>query len=154
MNFRLLSILIAFHISTLCFADENTPRIMSHMHQRVTIVEDSAITRLMLDKQNGIERKQVEMQGYRVQVFSSNNQQTAKTEAFRIQKLVEESQLNVDVYVQYNTPFWKVRLGNFRTIEEAKLFKEEVTRLLPELQGDTYTVRDNIVVIERQTSNQ
>ena len=134
--------------TTVAFAGDSIPRIIEHMQERVTIVQDSAITRLMLDKQNGVERKQVEVQGFRVQVFSSNNQQNAKTEAFRIQKLIENSNLETEIYVQYNPPFWKVRLGNFRTLEEAQLFKEEVVRTLPELQGDTYPVRDKITVME------
>ena len=144
---------IIIAISLICiaaatYAEDSIPRIISHMEGKVTVVQDSAITRLMLDKQNGIERKQVEIQGYRVQVFSSNRQQTAKSEAFRVQKLVEDSGLETEIYVQYNPPFWKVRLGNFRTQEEAQLFKEEVIRTLPELQGDTYPVRDKIKVIE------
>ena len=134
--------------ATMAFAEDSIPRIFKHMQDNVTVVQDSAITRLMLDKQNGKERKQVEVQGYRVQVFSSNNQQNAKTEAFRIQKLVENSNLEGDIYVQYNPPFWKVRIGNFRTLEEAQLFKDEVIRALPELQGDTYPVRDKITVME------
>ena len=144
--FAMLLFLTAF--AQTIFADDSIPRIIRHMQNNVEIVQDSAITRLMLDKQNGIERQQVETQGYRVQVFSSNNQQNAKAEAFRIQKLVESSGLEGEIYVQYNPPFWKVRIGNFRTLEEAQLFKEEVIRALPELQGDTYPVRDKITVIE------
>ncbi len=130
------------------FAEDSIPRIIRHMQDNVTVVQDSAITKLMLDKQSGKERKQVEVQGYRVQVFSSNHQQTAKTEAFRIQKLIDDSGLETEIYVQYNPPFWKVRLGNFRTLEEAQLFKEEVIGKLPELQGNTYPVRDKITVME------
>lgn len=148
MKLKILTILIAWNLITLCYADDSIPMIMSDMRERVTIVQDEAITRLILDKQNGIERHPTEIQGYRVQVFSSNNQHTAKTEAFRIQRLVEDSDLETDIYVQYSTPFWKVRLGNFRTIEEAILFKDEVVRVLPELQGDTYPVRDNITVMQ------
>ncbi len=135
-------------VTATTLANDSIPRIIQHMQDRVTILQDSAITRLMLDKQNGVERKQVEVQGYRVQVFSGNNQKTAKTEAFRIQKLIENSRLETEIYVQYNPPFWKVRLGNFRTLEEAQLFKDEVVRTIPELQGDTYPVRDKITVME------
>lgn len=145
---RRITFAILFIIGLSCFANDSIPRIISQMQPNVIVVQDEAITRLMLDKQNGIERHQTEVQGYRVQVFSSNNQQTAKTEAFAIQKLIEDSQLETDIYVQYNPPFWKVRLGNFRTIQQAQQFKDEVVRVLPELQGDTYTVRDNIIIME------
>ena len=145
---KILILISLIWTTTLAFSNDSIPRIIQHMQDNVTVVQDSAITRLMLDKQNGVERKQVEIQGYRVQVFSSNHQRTAKSEAFRIQKLVENSDLETEIYVQYNPPFWKVRLGNFRTQEEALLFKDEVIKALPELQGDTYPVRDKITVIE------
>ena len=90
----------------------------------------------------------MQQQGYRVQVYSGNRQQTAKAEAFRIEKLIQESGLGVETYVLYNPPFWKVRLGNFRTQAEAQQLRDEVVRLLPSLQGDTYVVRDQIQLIQ------
>ena len=105
-------------------------------------------TRLLNDKIEGIEREAVQQQGYRVQVYSGNRQQTAKAEAFRIEKLIQESGLGVETYVLYNPPFWKVRLGNFRTQAEAQQLRDEVVRLLPSLQGDTYVVRDQIQIIQ------
>lgn len=118
------------------------------MQSNVTMHQDSAITRLMEAKISGAERETVQVQGYRVQIYSSNRQQTAKTEAFELEKRILEANLAVPVYVQYNPPFWKVRLGDFRTQEEAKLMKEEIIRRLPELQGDTYVVRDQITVVK------
>lgn len=122
--------------------------IADDMQSNVTMHQDSAITRLMEAKISGAERETVQVQGYRVQIYSSNRQQTAKTEAFELEKRILEANLAVPVYVQYNPPFWKVRLGDFRTQEEAKLMKEEIIRRLPELQGDTYVVRDQITVVK------
>lgn len=124
------------------------PKIVEDMSQNVRFLGDASVERLLLDREDGIVRQEVQIQGYRVQVFSSNRQQTAKTEAFRIQKLIDKSSLETETYVLYNPPFWKVRLGNFRTHEEALLMKNEVVRLLPELQGDTYVVRDLITVLQ------
>lgn len=89
----------------------------------------------------------VEIDGYRVQIFSSNRQQTAKEEALRLEKKMSDV-LSVPVYVMYIAPFWKVRLGNFKTYEESKEFKARVITLFPEIQGDTYIVRDKIQVIQ------
>lgn len=122
--------------------------IIESMQENVRIECDTLIDRLLLDKINGTNREQVQIQGYRVQVFSSNQQQTAKTEAFRVEKLINESVIECPTYVLYNPPFWKVRVGNFRTQEEAQAMKEEIVRLLPALQGDTYIVRDNILVLQ------
>lgn len=118
------------------------------MRENVTIHQDSAITRLIQDKIMGASREQVQVSGYRVQIYSSNRQQTAKAEAFDLEKRLQQAELQVPIYVLYNPPFWKVRLGDFRTQEEAKLMKEEVIRRMPELQGDTYVVRDQITVVK------
>ena len=88
----------------------------------------------------------VEVDGYRVQIFSSNRQQTAKEEALRLEKKMSDL-LSVPVYVMYIAPFWKVRLGNFQTYEEANSFKAKVVAHFSEMQGDTYIVRDKIQVI-------
>ncbi len=118
------------------------------MRENVVVYADSSVHRLLQDKVEGIVREEVQVQGYRVQVYSSNNQQTAKNEAFQIEKKIAEAGIQIETYVLYNPPFWKVRLGNFRTQGEANLMKAEIIRLLPELQADTYVVRDLIQVIQ------
>ena len=115
---------------------------------RVIVHQDSTITRLINDKIEGRERQAVEIQGYRVQIFSSNRQQTAKAEAFALEKRLQEMNLSENIYVLYNPPFWKVRIGDFRTQEDAQLLKEDLITSLPDLQGDTYVVRDKITVME------
>ncbi len=118
------------------------------MRENVVVYADSSVHRLLQDKVEGIVREEVQVQGYRVQVYSSNNQQTAKNEAFQIEKKITDAGIQIEIYVLYNPPFWKVRVGNFRTQEEAALMKAEIIRLLPELQADTYIVRDQIQVIQ------
>ena len=125
---------------------QTRPDIYAEMEENVTVHQDSAITRLIDDMITGSEREVVQIQGYRVQVYSSNRQRTAKDEAFALEKRLQDAQLQTSVYVLYTPPFWKVRLGDFRTQTEAQMMKEEVLRRLPELQGDTYVVRDQINV--------
>ncbi len=122
--------------------------IFADMEEDVVVISDPSIDRVLLDKINNIHREQVTIQGYRVQVFSSNRQKTAKAEAYKMEKLVKESQIETSVYVLYNPPFFKVRLGDFRTMEEAQAMLEEVVRVLPQLQAETYIVRDQIQVIQ------
>lgn len=82
--------------------------------------------------------------GFRVQVFSSNTQRTAKTEAFRIEKLIKEAFPDQPVYVNYISPFWKVRVGDFKSQTEAQNFRKLLMDAFPELKSETYTVRDQI----------
>lgn len=122
--------------------------IFEAMGDDVMVISDPAIDRVLLDKINNVQHEQVTVQGFRVQVFSSNRQKTAKADAYKVEKLVKESTIEVPVYVLYNPPFFKVRLGDFRTKEEAQAFLEEVARTLPQLQAETYIVRDQIQVIQ------
>jgi hypothetical protein len=50
------------------------------------------------------------------------------------------------VYVISEPPFWKVRLGDFLTREEAIEYKNQLNILFPHLQGSTYVVPDQVIV--------
>lgn len=113
--------------------------------ENAVIYQDSAITKLLDARVNGASDEMQEVPGFRVQVYSSNNQQLAKTEALTLEKQLA-SQIDVPIYVQYNPPFWKIRLGNFRTQEEALAYKNMFVLQHPELQGGTYVVRDQILI--------
>ena len=112
----------------------------------VQVIQDSVIALLLHAAMEGGE-EWVEIPGYRVQVYSSNQQQKAKAEALRLEEKLKD-QLSQTVYVQYVPPFWKVRIGDFRSYEEAKLYKHEVVQLFPTLVGNTYIVRDQINVLK------
>lgn len=112
----------------------------------IQIVQDSAMS-ILLDEAIHGKHELVEMDGYRVQIYSSNQQQTAKGEALELEEKVKET-LTQSVYVQYLPPFWKVRVGDFRTYEEAREYKKIVVAQYPELMGETYIVRDKIQVLQ------
>lgn len=112
----------------------------------VEVLQDSSIS-ILLDAAMKGKYELVEMDGYRVQIYSSNQQQTAKSEALDLESKLKE-QLSQTVYVQYLPPFWKVRLGDFRTYEEAKEYKKLFVQQFPEMLGDTYIVRDKIQVLQ------
>lgn len=121
--------------------------LLTEAMEHAVVHQDSAITQLMRDKRLGIQRGQQEADGFRVQVYASNNQQQAKNEALLLQQRLE-SALDMPVYAQSEPPFWKVRLGNFRTREEANKYKEIFLQYYPDLQGSTYVVPDKIVLIQ------
>lgn len=82
--------------------------------------------------------------GYRIQVFSSNVQRTAKSEAFNIEKEIRDYFPETGVYVSYTSPFWKVRVGDFKTADEAAAFRSELLKAFPQLRNAIYTVKDKI----------
>jgi hypothetical protein len=112
----------------------------------VELIQDSTVARLL---QQAIYGKQevIEMDGYRVQIYSSNQQQTAKAEALSLEEKLKDD-LPYSIYVTYMPPFWKVRIGDFLTVDEAKEYKKIFVERYPSMIGDTYIVRDKIKVIQ------
>ena len=143
-------ILLAALSSLYTWADDtiaNTVRanLLEEM-QGVEVIQDTAIS-VLLDAAMKGKYEIVEMDGYRVQIYSSNQQQTAKAEALNLEEKLKDK-LSQTVYVQYLPPFWKVRLGDFRTYDEAKEYKKFFVQQYPEMMGDTYIVRDKIQVLQ------
>lgn len=112
----------------------------------VQIIQDSTVAVLLEEAVNG-KRELVEIEGYRVQVYSSNQQQTAKAEALELETRLKDK-INQTIYVQYLPPFWKVRLGDFRSYDDAKEYRKLFVQQYPELMGDTYIVRDKVQVLQ------
>ena len=111
----------------------------------VLVHQDSAITLLLEDKSYNRQRGQHQVSGFRVQVYASNTPQVAKNEALDLYETIS-SQVNMPVYVISEPPFWKVRLGDFLTREEAIEYKNQLNVLFPHLQGSTYVVPDQVIV--------
>lgn len=84
--------------------------------------------------------------GYRVQLFSSNNAQRARSDAFNVEKTILDKMPNLPVYVTYTSPFWKVRVGNCVTQADAQNLRKFLIENFPEYQTETYIVPDQIVV--------
>lgn len=121
------------------------PNILESM-PGVEVIQDSAVALLLDGVMNG-SKEWVEVDGYRVQIYSSNQQQYAKSEALDLEAKLQDH-VSHTIYVQYISPFWKVRIGDFRTYEEAKEYKRLFVQQYPTMVGDTYIVRDKIKVLQ------
>lgn len=115
-------------------------------HATVKVFQDKRIEQLLVAKKGGSNSHSQTTSGYRVQVFSSNTQRTAKSEAFKIEKQILEEYPDQGVYVNYISPFWKVRVGDFKTQSEAQAFRSKLVEAFPNLRGATYIVREQILV--------
>lgn len=142
---KILTISLLFFAILVCA--ENRTQLITEAMPLCPVVQDSAITRLLDRKVNGVQDSIQLIDGYRVQVYSSNQHQIAKQEAISMEQNLK-NKITEPIYVQYVTPFWKVRVGNYRTIQEATTFKNELLQLFPELQVSTYVVRDKVLLQE------
>ncbi len=88
----------------------------------------------------------LKIQGYRTQVFSGNNQRKSKDEAFRKEKEIKELFPNIATYVTYNAPFWKLRIGDFRSHEEAYQMMRELMAAFPSYAKEMYIVKEEVKI--------
>lgn len=84
--------------------------------------------------------------GFRVQIFAGNNGQQARTEAFKIERVVMTKHPEMEIYVTYAAPFWKVRVGNCRTNQEAVVLRDLIMEEFPQYKTETYIVPDDIII--------
>lgn len=143
----LLVLLVALQVR----ADDALPEATVHPNlldsmPGVEVLQDSAVG-VLLQAAMQAKLEWVEIDGYRVQIYSSNQQQAAKSEALELETKIK-TKIDQSVYVLYLPPFWKVRLGDFRTYEEAREYKKIFVEQFPEMMGDTYIVRDKIQVLK------
>lgn len=82
--------------------------------------------------------------GYRVQIFSDNNARTAKNEAESKARLIAEKFPRYSTYVVYSSPYWRLKMGDFRTRDEAEVAATEIKRKFPEFAREIRVVRDRI----------
>jgi hypothetical protein len=116
-------------------------------HATVKIHQDKRIEQLMANKKKiNSSQDQSTTNGYRVQVFSSNVQRVAKIDAFKIEKQIRESFPNQTVYVNYSSPFWKVRVGDFISHIQAQSFRSKLIEAFPSMKSEIYIVREQIII--------
>lgn len=84
------------------------------------------------------------MAGYRVQVFSDNNARTAKSEARSKQRVISSRFPNYQTYVMYTSPYWRLKVGDFKTQKEANALADELRRAFPSYSKEIRVVRDRI----------
>jgi len=112
----------------------------------VKIYQDKRIEKLISNRHSDGGMKQVTASGYRVQVFSSNVQRTGKTDAFRIEKQIRDEFPEQAIYVNYISPFWKVRVGDFKTQAQAQAFRSQIISTFPQMRSEIYLVREQIII--------
>lgn len=82
--------------------------------------------------------------GYRVQVFDDNNVRTAKHDAENRRRQMESRFPEFRVYLQFNSPYWRVKVGDFRTRSEAEAALAAIKASFPAIAPQLRVVRDHI----------
>ena len=92
--------------------------------------------------------KKVNKRGYRIQAYSGSQQKVAKTEVYEREKRFRNRFPAHSTYVTFNSPFWKLRIGDFAEQRDADEILKEFKKAFPEYSGELYIVPDNVRVFE------
>ena len=95
---------------------------------RVTVVEaDDAAAAV---RQLAARPAPTRLRGYRVCIFFDNGQD-ARTGAMKARERFEEEFPDIKCYMAYETPYFRVTVGNCLTVEEAVILKARLSTLFP-----------------------
>ena len=86
--------------------------------------------------------------GYRVQVFDDNNPRTARSQAEAAHNRISAEFPHLRSYLSFNSPYWRVKVGDFRTRAEAEAAMAEIRQAMPGLGAYLRVVRDKINIYE------
>ena len=86
--------------------------------------------------------------GYRIQVFDDNNPRSAAAEAKTRERQMLAAFPQWKTYVSFNSPYWRVKIGDFRTRGEAEAALEEIREAFPYLGAYLRIVRDKINIYD------
>ena len=84
--------------------------------------------------------------GYRVQVYADNSVRNAKTEARQRERALEQAFPEYATYVSYASPYWRLRVGDFRSQYEAEKAAAEIRKQFPRYAKEVRVVRDKVTV--------
>lgn len=94
----------------------------------------------------GASTRSTSRNGYRIQIFDSNGR-GARDQA-QSRKRAVESRMRQRAYVRFDSPYWRVRVGDYRSRSEAEAGLSELRRLFPGFSGSFRIVRDKISPME------
>ena len=93
----------------------------------------------------GDSKKYITFSGYRIQVYMDNNQKKSKDEAYAREKKLKEKYENLTTYISFSSPFWKLRVGDYRTHADALVMAKKLREDFPELSSEILIVKDDEV---------
>ena len=162
------ALIVTLSVFTMTYAENNSVKIeenlnrsdsvaISQVRKVADIIQELAVPdmeskgRIVISQNeevNALVQQQVVgmVNGYRVQIFSSNNGQKARNKAFEIKTEIVKKHPTIEIYVTFNAPFWRVRLGNCLTKDAAQELRLWIIKEFPMYASETYIVPDVVVI--------
>lgn len=116
-------------------AQTDTAGIVVHKDARI----DQLIHRQMEINEETTRDSRRSMPGFRIQVISSPD----RNKVFAAKTKIYQQFPDLKPYLLYQPPYYKLRVGNFKTQAEAEEFEKQLSSLFP---NGLYVIRDTIEV--------
>lgn len=143
---KLFTLICCLLLSGLAMAQDNT--LAAAGNGNVKVVKDSRID-LLIKKQIYINTLAIRNQpGFRVQVISTNKRNEANEAKARVMQLYPDYR----TYLDFQAPYFKVRIGDFKSRDEASELRDKLSNLF---SGGVFVVPSIINVSpDKELSNE
>lgn len=147
---RLITLFLLLSAVIVAFGQQQD--ICTHLQQtgRVSISQDARLTELVGSQPkvyylgNGKNSDGTVVMGYRIRVFSGNQQTVSKNRCYGIQAKINEEMPELPTYVAFKTPNWRISVGDFRTSEEASSMLTQLRKAFPAYAKEMFIVQEKI----------
>jgi hypothetical protein len=121
MKIRLIAIFLVIVLSSLTFYAQRGGSLK--VHQSEEIAE-------LVEKHKKINAEKKQMNGYRVQIYSVSGVKSREKAQEVLDKFTEQYPDGI-AYIVYSAPYYRVRLGDFRTQIEALYYLQSIVDVYP-----------------------
>jgi hypothetical protein len=90
----------------------------------IEIIQDERIGRLA-EKHKALNERQSDIDGYRIQIFFDSGNNSKKKTNDALQRFVDKYP-DVKAYISFKEPYYRVRVGNFRSLIESEGFLKKI----------------------------
>ena len=136
MNIKIAVLLIVFSVSVCSIQAQ-------YIENKTVIINSDPRIEQLLDLHIAYNKEFPFIDGYRIQLMMQSGN-TALDEADIIKKEFEEIYPQIDTYVTFREPYYRLRVGDFRTRLEAMEFLENIRRKYPQ----AWVIKDKILFPE------
>ena len=110
-------------ITTKLFAQTNSGSVVVHKDARV----DSLISKQIQINEETTRDSRRNIPGYRILVITSND----RNKVFNAKVQIYQEYPELQSYIMYQAPNYKLKLGNFKTQDEAQPYIDKLSKLYP-----------------------
>ena len=115
----------------------------------VQVIQDESITNHLGRKSKKTDVNDaldtfIYMPGFRIQVFAGNNQRISKSEAYTKESDVKSIFPEMSTYVVFTAPFWRLRVGDFQTFQEAQRTMTKLRAEFPAFGREMSIIKDKV----------